>query len=320
MKASSKENTASRMRSRSPAKTYSSNTTPSRARSRSPVKFNLTKTPQSQRTLQGFHANTTASPSKAQEHRLERTSTAHETPSRAGGRGTRGPPAPIDTDLARAHAKMAALRVGPPTVVVHNPPERSSSPFRHTSKHVVVDDSSSHYSQDSAGERHSSCVSPLRLQKHHEPKHVSILKEYTESKNSARGSDKASEEYRHHGATDEASSNAELAYTPLAPFLPQGALTVRKASKTMIGEGGWLENTSKPDPTTSPTRGGGFLGNLVKKAKEIVSAAHPPPGSPPFQNPNTNPPTLSRSKPTMTTARSANPATRTPNPARPPDS
>ena len=138
----------------------------------------------------------------------------------------------------------------------------------------MADDSSSHYSQDSAGERHSSCVSPLRLQKHHEPKHVSILKEYTESKNSARGSDKASEEYRRPGTTDDASSGAELAYTPLAPFLPQGALTVRKASKTMIGEGGWLENTSKRDPTTSPTRGGGFLGNLVKKAKEIVS---PPP-------------------------------------------
>ncbi len=266
------------MRSRSPAKTYSSNTTPSRARSRSPVKFKLTKTPEGQRTLQGFN-DITESQRKAQEARVERTPTAHETPSRAGGRGTKGPPAPIDTDLARAHAKMAALRVGPPAVVVHNPPERSSSPVRHKSQHVVVqhvmaDDSSSHYSQDSAGERHSSCVSPLRLQKHHEPKHVSILKEYTESKNSARGSDKASEEYRRPGTTDDASSGAELAYTPLAPFLPQGALTVRKASKTMIGEGGWLENTSKRDPTTSPTRGGGFLGNLVKKAKEIVS---PPP-------------------------------------------
>ncbi len=260
------------MRSRSPTKTYPSNTTPSRARSRSPVKFKLTKTPEGQRT-QGFN---TESQRKAQDPRVERTPTAHGTPSR-GGRGTIAPPAPIDTDLARAHAKMAALRVGPPTVVVHNPPERSSSPVRHKSQHAVVqqiapDDSSSHYSQDSAGERLSGRVSPLRL-KHHEPKHVSILKEYTESKNSARGSDKASEEYRH-GANDETASGAELAYTPLAPFLPQGALTVRKASKTMIGEGGWLENTSKPDPTTSPTRGGGFLGNLVKKAKEMVT---PPP-------------------------------------------
>ncbi|KAK4148875.1 hypothetical protein C8A00DRAFT_47392 [Chaetomidium leptoderma] len=273
-----KENAAPRMRSRSPAKTYQSTTTP-RARSRSPVKFNLFNTPESQRTLQGFRANTTtsaSSSSKAPEARFERsTPKSYATPTRASGRGERVPPAPIDTDLARAHARMAAMRVGKqPTVVVHNPPERTPSPVRQPSQYPIVDDSSSHYSQDSAEEPYPSCVSPLRIQKDYEPKHMSILQEYTDQKNSARGSDKGSEEPEQLGTPDEPASGAELAYTPLAPFLPKGALTVRKASKTLIGEGGWLEKTSKPEQPTagSPTRTGGFLGNLLKKAKDMIEA------------------------------------------------
>lgn len=268
-----KENMAPSMRSKSPAKPHPSTTTPSRARSRSPVKFNLTKTPESQRTIQGVHGHTrSVSPCKTDGTRPEQTPTAHKTPTRTSGRrGTRGPPTPINTDIARAHARLAALHVGKHTVVVHNPPERESSPVRQPSQYVVVDDSSSYYSQDSEGQRYPSCISPLRIHKENEPKHLSILKEYTDKKNSVRGSDKESEQYENHGFADEASSAAELAYTPLAPFLPHGVPTVRKASKTLIGEGGWLENTSKPEPNTSPTRGGGFLGNLVKKAKEIVS-------------------------------------------------
>jgi hypothetical protein len=139
----------------------------------------------------------------------------------------------------------------------------------------VADDSSSYYSQDSTGDRYPSCISPLRIHKDNEPKHLSILQEYIDQKNSVRGSDKASEEHDRHGIPDEASSGAELAYTPLAPFIPQQGPAVRKASKTLIGEGGWLENTSKRDPAASPTRAGGFLGNLVKKAKEMAS--NPPP-------------------------------------------
>jgi hypothetical protein len=182
---------------------------------------------------------------------------------------------------------MAAVRIGKqPAIVVHNPPERASSPVRQPSQYPVADDSSSYYSQESKnGDRYPSCISPLRIQKSDEPKHLSILQAYTETaysetKSSARGSDKASEEVEQQQAVmDEASSGAELAYTPLAPFIPQGAgPSVRKASKTLIGEGGWLENTSKPEPAaTSPTRAsGGFLGNLVKRAKEMVSPPPPP--------------------------------------------
>ncbi|KAH6848273.1 hypothetical protein B0I37DRAFT_160446 [Chaetomium sp. MPI-CAGE-AT-0009] len=273
MNTSSNENTAPRMRSRSPEKTYQSTTTPSRARSRSPVKFSLAKTPESQRTIQG-HARST-SPNKSQEARRGRSAPmAQTTPTRSGGRGVRSAPAPIDTDLARAHARMAALRVGKqPAVAVHNPPERSSSPVRQPNQSLTADDSSSYYSQDSCGDSHPSRISPLRIQKDSEPRHISILQEYTDTKNSARGSDKGSEKSEQQRATpDQLSSGPELTYTPLAPFLPQGAPTVRKASKTLIGEGGWLENTSKPEQAGDPTRGVGFLGNLLKKAKEMIES------------------------------------------------
>jgi hypothetical protein len=196
---------------------------------------------------------------------------------------------------------LAAVRIGKqPAIVVHNPPERASSPVRQPSQYPVADDSSSYYSQESKnGDRYPSCISPLRIQKSDEPKHLSILQAYTETaysetKTSARGSDKASEVEQQQAVMDEASSGAELAYTPLAPFIPQGAgPSVRKASKTLIGEGGWLENTSKPEPAAaSPTRAsGGFLGNLVKRAKEMVRPPFTSP-SPPFSYPPpiTNPP------------------------------
>ncbi|KAL2160829.1 hypothetical protein VTH06DRAFT_1026 [Thermothelomyces fergusii] len=160
-----------------------------------------------------------------------------------------------------------------PAVVIHNPPERSSSPSRFPPPYNAADDSaSSCYSQDSSAERHSSPLSQLRIQRDDGPRHLSILQEYTETKSFARGLEKGSERTEKHAVANESSGGPELAYTPLAPFLPQGAPTVRKASKTLIGEGGWLENTSKPDQNGSPSRGGGFLGNLVKKAKEMIEA------------------------------------------------
>lgn len=135
----------------------------------------------------------------------------------------------------------------------------------------MADDASSYYSQDSPSELYPGSISPLRIHKEYGHKHVSILQEYTEQKHSARVSDKGSAELEQHGVSDEASSCADLAYTPLGPFIPK-VPTVRKASKTLIGDGEWFENTSKPEQAPpSPTRGGGFLGNLVKKAKEMVS-------------------------------------------------
>ncbi|KAL2179804.1 uncharacterized protein P884DRAFT_275410 [Thermothelomyces heterothallicus CBS 202.75] len=271
------KNMPPRGRSRSPAKAYQAATTSARReRSRSPVKYNDSETPESQRTIQGFQmSGRSASPRKAQEARFDKTTPmTHGTPTRSGERSVRSPPAPIDTDLARAHARMDALRLGKqPAVVIHNPPERSPSPSRLPTQYNAAEDSaSSYYSQDSSAERYPSTISPLRIQKDDGPRHLSILQEYTEKKNSARGSEKGSEKSEKHAIANESSSGPELAYTPLAPFLPQSAPTVRKASKTLIGEGGWLENTSKPDQNGSPSRGGGFLGNLVKKAKEMIEA------------------------------------------------
>jgi hypothetical protein len=75
--------------------------------------------------------------------------------------------------------------------------------------------------------------------------------------------------------TTETSSGAEAietTYSPSGLAASQGLPSVRKASKTLIGENGWLERTNKrPDPNTSPSRKGGFLANLVKKAKGMVS-------------------------------------------------
>ncbi|KAL2263530.1 hypothetical protein VTK26DRAFT_6349 [Humicola hyalothermophila] len=249
-------------RARSPAKT-----TASRARSRSPVKFaNVADTPDNLRAGQGFDSTPTIRSSRK----------TQETPTRTSEPGSRANLPPIDTEIARAHARAAALRSGKqPAVAVQHPPERDRSPVRQNNQYVVADDASSFYSQDSLGRRFPSCISPLRIQKDNEPKHISILQSYMDQRNSSRGSSNDLKRPDHRGAPDEVSSGAELQYTPLAPFLPSGTPFARKASKTLIGNGGWLENTSKPAETTSsPTRGGGLLGNLVKKAKEMMEAGN----------------------------------------------
>ncbi|KAK3304633.1 uncharacterized protein B0T15DRAFT_558538 [Chaetomium strumarium] len=249
-------------------------TTRSRTRSLSPVKSGLIKTPVTQSIRQGIaYGNASRSPGKAQEVRFadRTTPAANGTPSRSGKRAVRGPPPPIDTDIARYYAKQEAAFDRP--IIVHRPPERDASPVRDDpNQRNPFERSSSVYSQDSTKERHPTRISPLRIHKHYEPKHVSILQDY------AQKADKGSAGLDINGTADESSSGAEQSYTPLAPFLAQGP-TIRKASKTMIGEGGWLENTSRPAPTGSPNRAGGFLGNMIKKAKEMASKEPPLPQS-----------------------------------------
>lgn len=276
LRRSDKESAAPSMRARSPAKTYQSTATPSRTRSRSPVKFsNIVSTSDHHHAAHDLDFTPTIqSPSKMQETRFaQNLPTTQETPTRTTERGNRGSLPPIDTDIARAHARAAALRGGrQPAIAIQNPPGRARSPVRQNHQYVLADDASSFYSQDSSGRRFPSCISPLRICKESDPGHISVLQSYMDQRNSSHGSSNHLRESDQRGSTDEASSGGELQFTPLAPFLPPGIPTARKASKTLIGEGGWLENTSKPTETTSsPTRSGGFLGNLVKKAKEMAS-------------------------------------------------
>ncbi|GAB1312903.1 hypothetical protein MFIFM68171_03113 [Madurella fahalii] len=280
---SNMESTSPSKRARSPAKAYPSASAPSRTRSRSPVKFpNHPRTPERRVDAHRFEFDTPSrSPTKAKEARFDQND-----PTPRAGRGAKVP-GPIDTVIARTHARLAAERGGTPApVAVHNPLERSPSPVRDPDQYHSADASSSVYSQDSTAERYPSRVSPLRIQKDHEYKHLSLLQEYTDWRNTPSGFGQEHE-------TKERLSGAEPMYTS-SPSLAQGLPSVRKASKTLIGENGWLENTSKSaEPTTSPSRKGGFLGNLVKRAKEMVESNH----TPQRKSQNSDKPTSSKSRP-----------------------
>ncbi|KAL2197136.1 hypothetical protein P885DRAFT_69011 [Corynascus similis CBS 632.67] len=269
------ENISPKGRSHSPVTMCPLTSTPPCARIRSPVKHNICDTPKSQRNHQGIQTSgRSVSPIEIQDVRFGRTiPTIHESPTRSGGRSIKSPPAPIDTDLAQAHAQMVALRLGrQPAVVVHNPPERASSPFRLPTQYDMTEDSaSSYYSQDSSRERHPPAINPLRIRREGGPGHLNILQEYTDKRNSVRGSDKAWGKSNKRATLKESASGPELAYTPLATFLPQEVPIARKTFKSLVGEGGWFENTSNLEQSESPNWGGGFIGSIVKKAKEIAS-------------------------------------------------
>jgi hypothetical protein len=68
-------------------------------------------------------------------------------------------------------------------------------------------------------------------------------------------------------------------YTPLAFVFPEG-MGQRKASKTMIGAKGWLEDTTNSPDKKTPTSKKSFFTNFMSKAKAIVSLPVPPCHSP----------------------------------------
>jgi hypothetical protein len=64
-------------------------------------------------------------------------------------------------------------------------------------------------------------------------------------------------------------------YTPLALMFPEG-MGQRKASKTMIGAKGWLEDTTNSPEMKTPASKKSFFTNFMSKAKAIVSSlVHP---------------------------------------------
>ncbi|KAL2024291.1 hypothetical protein VTK56DRAFT_8773 [Thermocarpiscus australiensis] len=283
------------MRSRSPTKipVYQSTNTPARARSRSPVKY--ATTPDSRRVGKALEADMTARPTKIHENRVLRNAvTADESPTPAAKREGRKVPAPIDTDIAGVHARLDTQREGRqlpivvqrpleeaaspvrqpiqhPAVIQH-PPEKAPSPVQQANQPAISDDTPSVYSQDAAEQRYPSCVSPLRIEKDRDgTNNNNVFQKYTDWRNTHSGSHQGSEGLAQPGNSDIASS--DLQFTPWLTSA-QGLPRVRIASKTLIGEKGWLEDTSKPTrpPPTTPSRSGRFLGNLVKKAKEMIEA------------------------------------------------
>ncbi|KAL1835621.1 hypothetical protein VTJ49DRAFT_6331 [Mycothermus thermophilus] len=277
---------AARMRSRSPGKTYKSSTTPARTRSKSPVKFDFSGTKaSSHRARPTNDTDVFSSPThhgRAGIFERDVSPYVSPTPVKHGNwRSARSPPPHIDTELAQAHAMFTGLRMDHlPTVAVHNPIEEMASPprqvpacFSGESGEPVM--SPSYYSQDSIGERYPSHITPLQVQKApaqiqnpKEPKYLSVLEAYANEAFSTTGDSLLGS--RDCTTGDQHSSDEDLRYTTLAAYLPEGVTHVRKASKTLIGEGGWLENTSKPVASPSPNRSGGFLTSLVKRAKEMI--------------------------------------------------
>ncbi|KAK0634501.1 hypothetical protein B0T17DRAFT_8136 [Bombardia bombarda] len=290
---SSPEKVRSQSPERLPQTTYITHT---RDRARSPAKVSShSKRPEDPRVAYGFEAAVSPqSPTRQKEFRFAKSSTATSlSPSRKG----KGTPPRIDTDLARFHYKQAASQRGRVQlpVAVHNPPEVPLVPAQYLS----ADDSSSDYSQDLLTGRFlppdftPSPVrppSPLNIQKEDSNNnHASVLRGYIDWINKPYHSEEETEDRRlsftknnresyQAEARSGSSNGVDQIFTPLPFAFPDVHPGQRVASKTLIGEKGWLEKTAsttknKPKPTekkVSPTRKTGFLDKVVKKAKEMM--------------------------------------------------
>lgn len=259
-------------------------------------------------------------------------------PSPSRRRQDRAPLAPIDTDIARLHAKVTAQRE---PIVIHYSPEPDAR-VASQAVQIVTTDKSSVYSQEnqeqtiSPDPRFRSQISPLHIVKENSrvnnqengsaySQTLSILQDYGNWSNwvanseSAQRNNQGSEVPRaptkvsNHSAdrpgTGQGSNGAatdDFHYSALTPLFPVHNINnpnrnMRMASKTLIGENGWLEHTSRPSdapnpkqpnaaaaaasatnghskkPSTAavPARKAGFLDNLVKKARDFVSAPLP---------------------------------------------
>ncbi|EAA34398.1 hypothetical protein GE21DRAFT_3095 [Neurospora crassa] len=236
-------------------------------------------------------------------------------------RQDRVPLAPIDTDIARLHAKVTAHRE---PIVIHYSPEPDARVASQTVQ-IVATDKSSVYSQENQEKapdpRFRSQISPLHVVKENKENDsgysqtLSILQDYGNWSNWAnseepvqnsqgpevtRAPTKLSNRSADRPGTDGATGTDDFHYSALTPLFPVHNINnpnrnMRMASKTLIGENGWLESTSRPSdaplnnqlntatsngtnkkPSTAvPARKPGFLDNLVKKAKDFVSAPLP---------------------------------------------
>ncbi|CCC07581.1 unnamed protein product [Sordaria macrospora k-hell] len=255
-------------------------------------------------------------------------------PSPSRHRQDRAPLAPIDTDIARLHAKVTAQRE---PIVIHYSPEPDAR-VASQAVQIVATDKSSVYSQENQepapDPRFRSQISPLHIVKDNNQENdsaysqtLSILQDYgnwsnwvnSEPVQNNQGPEvpRAPTKLSNHSAdrpgtgqgTNQSSNGAtgtdDFHYSALTPLFPVHNINnpnrnMRMASKTLIGENGWLESTSRPSDTqnpkqptiaaaaaatsnghskkpsiATPVRKPGFLDNLVKRAKDFVSAPLP---------------------------------------------
>ncbi len=203
----------------------------------------------------------------------------------------------VDTTLARQQAKQQVLdRYGHGAIVVQRPPPEFALPVPGSTgsrSSTGGDSSPSVYSQDDDLDAPGARISPLKIRKGY----PSVLDDYNNWRNSPAVPDTArrlstlvhsqssgelqtgtpfrnrqpSKDVSTSNAT--ATTDAEPIFSPLTPFFQgMAAPGVRKGGKTLIGDNGWLEKTSKKavQPKTSPARRANFFESLVKKAKGMV--------------------------------------------------
>ncbi|KAK0613606.1 hypothetical protein B0T14DRAFT_569636 [Immersiella caudata] len=294
----------SSMRSRSPMKADGTAVNHSRARSRSPVKYLNYDGPESRQARFEFRDSTTiGSPSEKQELRSamkqfttpvhHSTSNRHRTPASQPyespilHRGPKGPPPMINLDNARHYSKTPVYVKQSEHTFVQQSPERGDSPavrFADEEEEPL----SSLYSQEEKHARYPSHVSPLRVMKGGSPlkpvtKPVTVLGTNSTWQKGSGITQSTSERALLSRSRGDTTATAHSSFdTHGNSFSPLASLisnenekpTARKASKTLIGQNGWLESTSGPAPpkqTTSPVRKTGFFDSIMKKAKEMMS-------------------------------------------------
>lgn len=229
-----------------------------------------------------------------------RSMSRHKSPPKAAtamstdGKGKRRPE-PLDLQDTRRYAAL----VGPHANIhpVHHPIHHPLTPMKAEHRQVMEDGSSSVYTPTPLAPSHDDAAdSPPRAPHNPQMVGVNILQRYSEWRNTAPESNAAANgsTERHNStmgtpnATDQALQGPSAAkssgamplsspvdfnappFTPLTPFIMGG--NVRKASKTMIGEKGWLEDTAaravkKPERQKNTT---GFFDNVKKTARKIV--------------------------------------------------
>ena len=266
-------------------------TTPKQERAPSPMKlFHQEKSPDAR--LGMFEFADDDMPSESPTKSPGTRSAMKQTPSSGQSINKALPalPAPINIEATRIYAKQSAQRKYGQGMTAQRAPEMSVTMPNICQDDAVLSERSSTYSQDFLDRRLPGHVSPLRIKKSGNAplkKSVTIheVDERRDKEHSVPGlitqSPALEDPFVKYVVPDNdaigqvSSAGIGGVDTPITPFINEGVkLGVagdRKASKTLIGHNGWLDDTSHPIvKAPSPTRKAGFFGDFVKKAKEII--------------------------------------------------